>query len=645
MLLSFAGSAVRAQEPEIITLDPARPLIQEPGTVKPQEVEVDPATSATPATEAPVPDFRNLLAEVWFRHRAALDRGSGEQAEQLLQAALDFMRREAIRAAPEVATAFFADGRRALEEEHYARARASLETAARFDPALGAAHYGIGSVRLRADRDLPGAVAAILAGMRAQISDPATRFLLVANSLLIAALGVCVGAVLAFLILGWQQASAFFHDLQEMLSGRLSDHAARLVGWTVLLLPCLFYLPWAWVLAIWGVLLAPYLRRRARVLVIGLLSVMVLAGPAGRVIRTCFAAAADPGARALVNTRLEGHDPAQVEILRTLAGAHEDDPLFAFVLGGVESAAGRLDEATQAYQRVLEIDPRHARAMVNLGNVHALRQEHNLAQNLYKQAAKIDPGLALALYNSHLDYLGNFEMEAADTALEEARRRDGALIAALVGGGSGKGERPVPRDCRALLHEIYGRAFRLGQASPAPGWTRTFLAPSSLAGVAGLVGLVLLPGLGLVPRQSSARRCHRCGRPFCRRCQSVGKHPDVCSQCLHLFILRDGVAPETKQRKLQDVARHARRLWIGERLVSLVLPGGGHLLGGRVLSGALLITAWCTVWVSLALWGRLLVMAGWLPPAGASWAVLPVALVGGIVWLSANLTARMRHGD
>jgi len=647
VLLVVGATAVAAQEPEVIHLDPDRPLIQDPGTLKPAEADGSsrPATIDAPAPEESAPDVRELLADLWFRHRAVLERGGLEEAEQQLQAALNFMRRESLRSAPEVAAAFFADGRRALEEEQYARARAAFEAATRFDPALAAAHYGLATVRLRADRDLAGAIGAIVAGARAQFADPPTRMVLAANALLVVALGISIGAVLSFLILGWQRAAAFFHDLQEMISGRLSDDSARLVGWTGLLLPCLFFLPWAWILAIWIMLLGPYFRRRSRVVVVGLLALMLLAGPAGRAIRTGLAAAADPGARALVASRLDGHDLAQLDALRALAAAHPDDPLYFFVLGSIEGAAGRLEAATRAYQRVLEIDPRHARAMVNLGNIHALRQESALAQNLYRKAADIDRDLALAAYNSHLVYLGTFEMEAADAALEEARRRDEALVVRLAVPGSQTGERQTPRDCRASARELYGRALRLGRASGAPGWGRTLVASTSLAGAAGMAGLFLLPGLGLVPRRSSARRCQRCGRPFCRRCQSVGKHPEVCSQCLHLFILRDGVAPGTKQRKLKEVARHARRLWIGERIVSLVLPGGGHVLGGRVLTGSLLVALWCTVWLGLGLWGRLLVMPGWVPPAGLSWAILPLAAAGGLVWLSANLTARMRLGD
>jgi tetratricopeptide (TPR) repeat protein len=646
VILLMARGVVSAQEPEVIHLDPDRPLIQDPGTVKPEEAgAAPPAAVAGPPAGEPPPDLRALLADLWFRQRALLERGGGAEAEQQIQAALAFMRRERLRAAPEVAGAFFADGRRALDEERYDRARDAFGAATRFDPSLAAAHYGLATVRLRADRDLGGALDAIRAGLGAQVGDPVAQAMLAANALLIVTLGVLAGAVLTFLILGWQRVAAFFHDLQEKFSGRFSGDSARLIGWTGLLLPCLFFLPWAWVLAVWAVLLGPYFRGRSRVAVVVLLATLLAAVPIGHALRVGFTAVADPGARALIATRLDGHDADQLEGLRALAAVRPEDPFYLFVLGGVEGAAGRFEAAERAYRRALEIDARHARAMVNLGNLHALRQEPSLAQNLYKKAAEADPDLALAPYNSHLVYLSTFEMEAADAALEEARRRDPALIGRLAAPGSPSADRPAPRDCRPSARELFGRAIDLGRRAASGGSGRSWIASPGPAGAAGLAGLFILPGLGLVPRRSSARRCQRCGRPYCRRCQSVGKHPDVCSQCLHLFILRDGVAPGVRQRKMQDVARHARRLWIGARIVSLVLPGGGHILGGRLISGAILVGGWSMVWLCVILWGRLLVMPGWVAPAGLAWAMVPLAAGGLLIWLWANLATLKRRRD
>lgn len=59
-------------------------------------------------------------------------------------------------------------------------------------------------------------------------------------------------------------------------------------------------------------------------------------------------------------------------------------------------------EAIAMYQRVLELDPQHAAAHINLGTLHYNRQDYKLAEEHYRSALRIDPRYALA----HFD-LGN----------------------------------------------------------------------------------------------------------------------------------------------------------------------------------------------------------------------------------------------
>jgi tetratricopeptide (TPR) repeat protein len=59
-------------------------------------------------------------------------------------------------------------------------------------------------------------------------------------------------------------------------------------------------------------------------------------------------------------------------------------------------------EAINAYRRVLEIEPAHAAAHINLGTLYYNRQDFTLAENHYRQAIEADPRYALA----HFD-LGN----------------------------------------------------------------------------------------------------------------------------------------------------------------------------------------------------------------------------------------------
>jgi tetratricopeptide (TPR) repeat protein len=56
-------------------------------------------------------------------------------------------------------------------------------------------------------------------------------------------------------------------------------------------------------------------------------------------------------------------------------------------------------QAIATYQRVLELDPEHAAANINLGTLHYNRQEYALAEKHYRRAIEIDPRYALAYFD------------------------------------------------------------------------------------------------------------------------------------------------------------------------------------------------------------------------------------------------------
>jgi tetratricopeptide (TPR) repeat protein len=73
-------------------------------------------------------------------------------------------------------------------------------------------------------------------------------------------------------------------------------------------------------------------------------------------------------------------------------------------------------EAISVYLKVLDMDPMHAAAHINLGTLYYNRQEYALAERHYRSAIQIDPRYALAYFDlgNVLDETGRVE-EAIDT--------------------------------------------------------------------------------------------------------------------------------------------------------------------------------------------------------------------------------------
>ena len=82
----------------------------------------------------------------------------------------------------------------------------------------------------------------------------------------------------------------------------------------------------------------------------------------------------------------------------------------------LEDIPGRLEEAKSMYLTILETQPGHAAAAINLGTIHYNERDFAGAECLYRQATEADPEYALAFFD-----LGN--------VLDEQQRLSEAIVA------------------------------------------------------------------------------------------------------------------------------------------------------------------------------------------------------------------------
>jgi len=641
---SFAAIAVALLAPCFARTDPNPPAEPEVIRIDPNAAPTapsSPAPAAAAVAAGPGVNAREVLInQFWFKNQTLRQRGATREAATLVDQALAFMEREGLRASPEIGAAFLAGARRARRDGEMESALDQVRLSLRFDPGRADARFTLAGLLLR-QGDLAGGLRALRDGVFGLFQDPELLFYLSGALVVALYLGVVGGLVLALVLIGLKARPAFVHDLQERLTGRMSPAAAGLLGGAILALPLVLPLPLAWAPAFWGALLFAWLERSERVVIACALAGLVFAGAFGAAVAWHADTTTDPGARALLQAARAGPDLRHEPALKASMKEHPGDPIYPFLLGSAYRVGGRLDEAMAMYKRVLEINPNDARAMVNLGNLHALRQEFSVAQALYKKASEADPRLMLASYDSHLAFLETFNMEAADAALNQARRIDAAEVDRLLGTGSAAANaaRRAPQEARWPQREIVSRALRLRLAGGASSFVRAGVTNATgLAAAAGLLAALLVPGLLLAPRGPRALRCQRCGRAYCRKCQMTTKHAGHCAQCVHLFLLRDGVAPSVRDQKLADVVRYRRRVFLETRLASLVLPGCGQVMGGRAFLGATLLAGWGVVWSGLLLRGRFLAPPGAIEASAIGPGTLLLAALGVTVWLLANLS-------
>jgi hypothetical protein len=105
--------------------------------------------------------------------------------------------------------------------------------------------------------------------------------------------------------------------------------------------------------------------------------------------------------------------------------------------------------------------------------------------------------------------------------------------------------------------------------------------------IGGLLAAILAPLLWLKRRNSIAGSCIKCGRTFCPRCKSSRESATYCTQCIHIYLKRDGVSVATKRTKLEEVGQHQSGMLRRNRLIATFLPGSAQLLEGRTIIGTI----------------------------------------------------------
>ena len=87
--------------------------------------------------------------------------------------------------------------------------------------------------------------------------------------------------------------------------------------------------------------------------------------------------------------------------------------------------AGQFDQAIQVYQRVVELDPNHQSAYVNLGDSYYQKSQLDQAIEAYQKAIDLDPDDADVAYNMGAALLqqavgsGQFDQEALQKAIDQ----------------------------------------------------------------------------------------------------------------------------------------------------------------------------------------------------------------------------------
>jgi tetratricopeptide (TPR) repeat protein len=593
LLLAFVagwGGELLADE-GVIRLRPTRPPEDESPTTP------DPGAFGVPRRGFDYQSFQERLETLWFQRRTLLADGRETDAARQSQRIRAFCTEEGIQRVELLASALISEANRFLEEGDHDGALDSLSLAESFDPGRPQIHQARAAVLWSAGNRI-AAAAEHLHALKDSILH-SLRGLSLINQfalVLVVALVICLLVFSTLMVLRYQV--PFRHEVEEWVERAFGERWAPVSGWTMLFLPAVVWFAAGWIALYWVVVTFRFMRRGERLTAVALLATMVVALPAYRVATTIYGITADPAVRTTIASSGGEYDPDRILKLQELVRAYPEDPVYHFLLAGLYKNGRYFDEAFGEYRTALNLDPAMEQAYINLGNIFYTTGQYAESVASYRNALEVAPGSLLAYFNMHLAQSESFRFKEAEQALNQARSLDSKKLARLLSLSASLGERPSVFDATLQTGSVWvaaiegRRSLHAEPTEPArSGWLpRQFLNPFSLMAALALVACAV--AWQLAARRGAARRCIRCGRPFCHYCKSGREGHEYCSQCYHLYVLGDGLAPETKTRKLYEVERYERRARKSRRLVSIVLPGAAHLLKGRAVGGSLLLLLW-----------------------------------------------------
>jgi tetratricopeptide (TPR) repeat protein len=617
------------------------PLLVVPGTVaapaeEPARVRPAPPPPRAGASPIPAESIRSRIHELWFARKEALEASDTVQASARVEELRAYLAHEGITADRDIARGFAYEGYENLREGNYERAREAFLLAGTFDPWLPQAQMGYAWSLLRSGRGVVTFVNEYSKGVRLAWTQLLASELELANLVVVAAAALLFSSIMFCLVVVARCQGRIRHDLFEVLRRVVPEPMARWGAWAIFLLPLLVWAGGFWLLLFWLMLAFRYMRPAER-LVGAVVFLMLGLSPLGvGALTSQFEASTDPEVRVAVRALQSGYSPETLRAMGALVRAHPDSPELHLVLGSLYARGERLGEAFDTYQRVLQLAPSNIPALLNTGNIYFRLGEYAQAVSHYKQAAQVRPDLAAAYWNMHLAQSELLHFDEADASLARARELDGPTVGRLLATKKGGGQEILleqPADLTRVKRELRER--------PAPGGDpiAALQSPLSLAS-AGSLFLALL--LSMWGRRAEA--CERCGRPSCSRCALDNRSPELCARCAALLLRKDGIPSDVRMEQMRRLGRKDRLASLVRRGLSILLPGSGHILAGRLAIGLPVLMLWTGSLMFLLARDRLLqsprVPVSDLPPTSVGVTVALMALL----WIAGNVSSSQRIG-
>ena len=582
-----------------------------------------PPVSPTPATVVNVGGANNRSFDaLWGDYKRATDAGSEDERVKALRSIRWLRVERNIRSLDSVALALVARGQDQLKKGARDKAEEDFRNAIGLDPHLADAHFGLAKAEIaKGPVGIASALDDFLSAMFSRLPTALGRYAMIS---LVVAVGLVVlfaAATVYAVTLLLRHGALLVHDIEESL-GLGSRVAAGGVFMVFLLVPLMTLQGYGWLPLWWMALFFVYMTRVEQVLAALFVLGTLVVAPAASLVEAYVSAQQNPLLRASIRSIEAAPDSRAATDLRAAVERFPDDKDLKYLLALQHKKAGRYDEARRLYDTLLGGGANDPVALNNRANLLFAEGAYGSAESQYELALKLPaPKAFMATYNYNLSLarLQQFKYEASHAARSAADDYDRPLCAGYEhlwkadrGGGSAEGAvvdlAPTPDEVWGKfigVRDGVGKQNNIGQGGG-------LLDPVSLSSMLNrFLGFALVFGLtvGAMSRWRGSKaftlRCQKCGTPFCRKCQLTAAVTGLCTQCHHLFVVRDGVSGPARNQKLAEVQKEEERRMRVFRILSILSPGAGQIYAQKALLGLPIVALWYGLIALVLLAGRL----------------------------------------
>lgn len=544
--------------------------------------------------------------EIWPQAASSARDGDLDAATKKTTELMDTGRAYGVKRYPVYAHAATGYARQAAADGKADLSAWAEKTSTQLDPKSPAVSFSIADMAA-SKNNWSRAMPALLRGITQLFGNYSTSVLSRVDLILVLAAALALTAIIFAIALFIRYGRAMAHDFREMLGKRIHGGSVSVLAFALLFLPIFLWLGPMWLIFYWMAIFFGYASASERTLII-VLGLLVAVLPLIVDMAASRAGGVDsPVVMSAISSAEQIYAPEALRRMQELVTIVPDNPTLQLLLGNMYMFDGSEQQAAEHYHRAIQIND-YAGGHVNLGNLHFLQNDYGAASTEYAAAQKKDANMAIAYYNDSVASGELYRFDEQGQKLARAKAIDKDAIESLS-------QTPPPQKVVMYyppLSEAWKVAFTIAKKGVARSLFGNYayfdpvvsaMNPLTLGALASIVFAVVIwtsrRGRGF------AGSCIKCGRTFCHRCKSGRESTTYCTQCIHIYLKRDGVALATKRAKLDEVSGHYAGMQRRNRLFATFLPGSAQVLEGRTQAGVIGMLLFFIFVATAVLTGRL----------------------------------------